>query len=154
MFVDRSTLVFFDASAFVAAAGSREGGSSFLLTLCRQGYLRGAASVPVLSEAARNIDRKLPTGALLRFHRLLSETAFLVAPVPLPSERTRYTTFAVEDDHVVASCVASQAEYLITLDRRLLSRLAETALPFQAMLRGTFIKEVLVTHADYPPLRT
>jgi len=58
MTIDRTTLLFFDASCLIAAAGSLSGGSGFLLALCQRGLLRGAISQPVLLETERNLLKK------------------------------------------------------------------------------------------------
>lgn len=104
-------------------------------------------------EADRNIRAKLPSSARFRFHRLLTETPLVLSPVPSPTARRRFSALAAEDDHVVAACIVSGAEYLITLDRKLIARLEQAALPFSSMQPGDFFKQVLVHHADYPTLR-
>lgn len=55
MTIDRSTLLFFDASCLIAAAGSPTGGSAFLLSMCAAGFLRGAVSEAVLVEIERHV---------------------------------------------------------------------------------------------------
>jgi hypothetical protein len=66
MRIDRQTLVFFDASCLIAAAGSPSGGAGspsggagFLVSVCASGFLRAAVSRPVLFEAERNVLAKL-----------------------------------------------------------------------------------------------
>ena len=83
MTIDRNTLIFFDASCLIAAAGSPSGGSGFLLALCLRRLIRGAVSQPVLLEAQRNIQRKLGEEELNSFYRLLVLIPFILAPVPL-----------------------------------------------------------------------
>ena len=67
MTVDRSTQLFFDASCLIAGVGSQSGGSSFLLSLCAQGLLRGVVSQPVILEAERYIAAKLRANVLNSF---------------------------------------------------------------------------------------
>lgn len=55
MVLSQQTLLFFDASSLVAAAGSPTGGSAFLLLVCQKGFLRASSSQGVLIEAERNI---------------------------------------------------------------------------------------------------
>jgi hypothetical protein len=74
MAIDRSTALFFDASCLVAAAGSASGGSSFLLSLCRRDFFAGVVSDPVLMEAERNVEGKLPTAATYRYQEVLRTT--------------------------------------------------------------------------------
>ena len=59
MTIDRNTLLFFDSSCLIAAPGSPNGGSDFLLLLCARGYLKAAISQPVLLEVQINILSKL-----------------------------------------------------------------------------------------------
>jgi hypothetical protein len=61
MTIDRNTLLFFDSTCLIAAAGSPSGGSGFLLSLCARGFLKTAVSQPVLLEAQRNIQENLGT---------------------------------------------------------------------------------------------
>jgi hypothetical protein len=67
MKINRNTLLFFDASCLIAAAGSPSGGSGFLLSLCGRGYLQAVVSQPVLIEAQRNIQNKIGADAVKRF---------------------------------------------------------------------------------------
>lgn len=69
MNIDQTTLVFFDASCLIAAAGSPSGGSGFLLSLCRRGLLGAAVSQPVLLEAERNIGKRRGPEELETYHR-------------------------------------------------------------------------------------
>lgn len=67
--------LFIDASVFIAAAGSPEGGSSFVLELCKRGRFHAVCTKLVLLEAERNIHRKLGAEALLRFYQDLATSA-------------------------------------------------------------------------------
>ena len=82
MTIDRNTLVFFDASCLIAAAGSPSGGSGFLLSLCARGYLKAAVSQPVLLEAQSNIQAKLGDEAIKRYHNFLAIVSFTLAALP------------------------------------------------------------------------
>ena len=155
MKIDRNTLVFFDASCLVAAAGSPSGGSGFLLALCLRRLIRGAVSQPVLLEAQRNIQRKLGEEELNSFYRLLVLIPFILAPVPPAESRLeRIEKYINEkDQHVVSACIAVNAPFILSLDRRLVDQINQANLPLQALLPGNFIKTVLPNHADYPSLR-
>src|SRR5215216_3432030 len=82
MIIDRNTLVFFDSSCLIAAAGSPSGGSGFLLSLCARGYLKAAVSQPVLLEAQSNIQEKLGDEAIRRYHNFLAIIPFSLATLP------------------------------------------------------------------------
>ena len=98
--------LFIDASVFIAAAGSPEGGSSFVLRLCKQGHFRAVCTKLVLLEAERNIRRKLGAEALLRFYRDLAELDPLVEAPPSPEEIAACEPLVGEKDaHVLAAAL-------------------------------------------------
>jgi predicted nucleic acid-binding protein len=151
MRVERTTLLCFDASCLIAAAGSPQGGSSLLLDLCRQGWLRAAVSHGVLLEAERNIAAKRGTVVLERYHYLLAHIPWVLAPVPAdPAHATWTVSVNAKDQHVVVATLAINAAYLLTLDRRLIAEIQQAALPFLALIPGDFIKDVLPLHPDLP----
>lgn len=154
MRVDSTTLLFFDASCLIAAAGSPSGGSGFLLSLCARGLLRGVVSQPVLLEAERNVLAKLSTEALERYHRQIVLTPLTLVSLPPQTQQRRYQAIVGEKDaHVVAAALAAQASYLLTLDQPLAERVNQAGLPVQAFSPGEFIKTVLPHHVDYPSIR-
>jgi predicted nucleic acid-binding protein len=150
MTVDRTTLLFFDASCLIAAAGSPTGGSGFLLSLCAKGYFQAAVSTAVLAEAARNIQGRLPALAWINYQTHLLSVPFILAPVPAPLPAL--TPVNAKDLHVVAAAAAVATAYLLTLDRGLLAQANQAGLAFPALTPGDFIKTVLPTHVEYPTL--
>jgi predicted nucleic acid-binding protein len=148
MTIDRTTLVFFDASCIIAAAGSPTGGSGFLLSLCAKGYLQAAVSTYVLAEAARNVQARMPTGAWANYQALLLSVPFVIAPVPVPLPALPPVN--AKDLHVVAAATAVGTAYLLTLDRGLLVEANQAGLAFLALTPGDFIKTVLPIHVEYP----
>src|SRR5690349_21704771 len=100
--IDRTTLLFFDASALVAAAGSPTGGSGFLLSVCERGFLRAVVSQPVLIEAERNVRENLRPEALGRYHGYLRAVPLILAPVPMDRNRAWSVELVGEkDEHVL-----------------------------------------------------
>ncbi len=151
MTIDRRTLLFFDASCLIAAAGNPKGGSGFLLSICAQGFLKGAVSQPVLLEAQRNIDEKLGEAALNRFYRFLVIVPFILAPVPPKSDLMQYERIVTEKDtHVVAAAEAVSATFLLTLDKRLTLQANQANFKVQTLSPGEFIKLVLPKHTNFP----
>jgi predicted nucleic acid-binding protein len=148
MTVDRTTLVFFDASCLIAAAGSPAGGSSFLLSLCAKEYLQAAVSTFVLAEVARNIQTRMSAEAWANYQTLLLSVPFVLAPVPalLPA----LPPVNAKDIHVVAAAAGIGTAYLLTLDKGLLAEAKQAGLTFSALTPGDFIKTVLPTHVEYP----
>lgn len=151
MSIDRNTLLFFDASCLIAAAGSPTGGSSFLLSLCAGGLLKAAVSQSVLLEAERNILAKRGPVVLNAYYRLIMLTPCTVVPLPSKTEQRAYREIAGEkDEHVVAAAIAANAPFLLTLDKKLAERMNNANLPIQALSPGDFIKTALPQHSDYP----
>jgi predicted nucleic acid-binding protein len=150
MAIDRATLLFFDASCLIAAAGSPTGGSGFLLSLCAKGYLQAAVSAFVLAEATRNIQIRLKAEAWANYQNLLISIPFVIAPVPTPLPVLPLIN--AKDVHVVAAAMAVSTTYLLTLDKGLLNEANLTQLTFPTLIPGDFIKTVLITHIEYPML--
>lgn len=153
MTLARDTLLFFDASCLIAAAGSPRGGSAFLLEVCQAGFLRACSSLLVLLEAERNICAKLPPAALIRYRLLLASTPVDTRPSPPRRTVQQYEPVFGEDAHVVASALAVEASYLLTLDRRLIRALERASLSISALPPGDFIQAVLPTHPDFAAIR-
>lgn len=154
MSVDRTTIVFFDASCLIAAAPSPSGGSGFLLSLRARGFLRAAVSQPVLLEAETNILAKFPPAALATHHRQLATTPTTIAPVPTAADRRRYQgVINPTDEHVVAAAIAIRAPFLLTLDQPLEDEVNRSGLPLVAYSPGGFITRELPSHPDFAHLR-
>jgi predicted nucleic acid-binding protein len=152
MIIDRNTLVFFDSSCLIAAAGSPSGGSGFLLSLCARGFLKAAISQPVLLEAQRNIQSKLGEESVKRYYNLLAVVPFSLAPLPDKTELKRLgKTINRKDVHVVAAALEVHAPFLIALDKGLVLEVNKVNLGIQALSPGDFIKAILPNHVDYSP---
>ena len=153
MSIDQDTLLFFDASCLIAAAGSPAGGSGFLLSLCGREFLCGTVSQLVLLEAEHNIQAKLSTQVLRQYHQLLQLIPLTVAPVPTSAGESWLQHVNLKDVHVIASAMAVGAEYLLTLDQGLIAEAHLAQLPLNVLTPGDFIRTVLPTHEDLPRLR-
>ncbi len=154
MSIDSSTLLFFDASCFIAAAGSPSGGSSFLFSLCTRGLLRGSASHLVLLEVERNLQTKFTPEALLNYHRLIQSIPLVLTDAPSSQELHRFQDRVnAKDVHVIAAAVEVAAAYLITLDKPLEEQVNTASVAVLALSPGVFITAVLPTHVDYPTIR-
>ena len=154
MTIDPTTLLFFDASCLIAAAGSPSGGSGFLLSLCAREFLRGAVSQVVLLEAERNIERKLGAETLLSYHRLLQLTPLSIAPVPLIThQQAWHRTVNEKDWHVAAAALAIHVPYLLTLDQGLKDQINRSSIGLESFDPGSFIKLILPRHVSFSTLR-
>ena len=94
MILTRSTLLFVDASCLVAAAGSATGGSARVLAYIQAGFLRGAISPAVVSEAERNVRASFPPAAMLRFHDLLVSFSLSLVSLPIGWESPEFVRIA------------------------------------------------------------
>jgi predicted nucleic acid-binding protein len=154
MNIDRNTLLFFDSSCLIAAAGSPQGGSGFLLSLCARGYLKAAVSIPILLEAQRNIRAKLGEEVMKRFYNLLALVPFSLASLPGQTELKRFEkSINRKDLHVVAAALEIHAPYLLALDKGLVQEIHKANIEIQALTPGDFIKTLLPKHVDYPGIR-
>ena len=154
MLIDRKTLLFFDSSCLIAAAGSPTGGSGFLLLLCANDYLKAVVSQPVLLEAQRNIQSKLGSREMIRFYKLLAMLPFSLAPLPGEDELAKLEKFINKKDiHIAGAALEVRAPFLLTLDRGLVLEMSKTSLSVQALTPGDFIKKILPQHIDYPTTR-
>jgi predicted nucleic acid-binding protein len=153
MGVDSTTHLFFDASCLFTAADSPAGGSAYLLDVCARGYLQAVVSPDVLVEAERNILDKLDANAFSRYRQLVASTPFLVVAPPSEPAVRHYQSAFFEDAHVVASALASQAEFLITLDQALERRVNRAALSVRALSPKEFLQTVFPDHPDFSRIR-
>jgi len=138
--------LFIDACVFIAASGSSEGGSSFVLELCKRGRFRAVCTRFVLLEAERNIHRKLGAGALLRFYKGLAELDPTLEAPPSPGELAACEAIVGEKDaHVLAAALKSGADVLLTLDRRhfMTEKVRGAHLDLVVMTPGDFLRELL-----------
>ena len=154
MTIGPTTLVFFDASCLIAAAGRPDGGSGFVLSLCARRLLVAVVSQPVLWEAENNILSKLGADGLATYHQLLKQTPMIVAHVPLPEERERFRELVGEkDEHVVVAAATIAAPFLLTLDKRLAQRITAGLSTPRALTPGEFITTILPGHVAFSRLR-
>src|SRR5947208_1802677 len=118
MTLDRTTALFFDASALFAASHSPLSGSSFLGLACSNGNLRAVVSPDVLIETERNLLSKSTIHAVTHYRNLVAATPLSLVSAPDQAIVNHYEPNFFEDAHVVAAALASQAQYFITLDQR------------------------------------
>src|SRR4051794_16307629 len=154
MTINEKSLLFFDSSCLIAAAGSPTGGSSLLLASCARGFLKGAVSHAVLSEAEGNILSNLQPPALSRYRQEILAIPLTVAPIPsTPERKTAAPITGEKDAHVLASALHVGAEYLITLDKQLANRIREAQLSVAALSPGEVITTRLPMHPAYRSIR-
>ena len=152
--LDRTTLVFFDASSLFLAANTPTGGSAFLISVCANGYLLAVVSPDVLLEAERNIVDKGRPGAFRRYRELVASTPFLVTSAPPEQVVRQYEAVFREDAHVIAAALGSQSAFLITVDQRFERRIRASGLSITALSPREFLQAVLPDHPDYAEIRS
>ena len=148
MAISSKTLIFFDAACLIAAAGSPTGGSAFLLAVCRRGFLRACSSQAVLIEAERNVRSKRPAADQEALRLIVTGPGLMLVSLPPSALVEHYQEEFVEDAHVIAAAIGAGANYLITLDRRLINRVERSTIELVASTPGDFIGHALVTHPD------
>ena len=114
-----ATRAFLDTSALFAAIWSEEGGGRMLLRLGEAGAVQIVVSRQVLAELERATRRKAPH-ALASLAVLLDRCRIEVAPEPGREVLTTCKGLVAHpaDAKILAAAIASQADYLITLDRQ------------------------------------
>jgi predicted nucleic acid-binding protein len=153
MTLTHDSLLFFDATCLIAAAGSPNGGSGFLFSVCQAGFLMACSSPSVLVEAERNLAAKLPPAALTTYHLQLATTPIILVSTPPRRTIEQHDSFFGKDAHVVASALAAQDPYLLTLDKRLIQRVQQVGIGLTALTPGEFIQTILPTHPDFSRIR-
>jgi predicted nucleic acid-binding protein len=97
---------------------------------------------------------KLGPVALANYDRVLRGATLITMPIPTIRETSVFRGNVNEkDQHVVASAVAANASFLLTLDRGLIAQSSRSNLPLTVLTPETFIKTVLPEHADYDQVR-
>jgi predicted nucleic acid-binding protein len=137
--------VFLDASCWVAAVGSPNGGSSLILKLARAGRLQLLATKRVLQEAEENIQNSLPIEAAVRFYTELGTLDLDLAADPGAEDEQRWSDLtAAKDLHVLAGAYLAGAGVLVSLDRRhLLTEKVRSGFPIPVMDTRAFFQALL-----------
>lgn len=139
-------LVFLDANVFFAAVASRTGGSYFILELAKKGFIEVVTVAHALSEAERNIAKKLDGVSLARHYENLLTIQPHIQSLMDVSEDTERKFFGIVPDKdipIVLGAFLSGAKFLITLDRKHMFsniKLRELPLPFAILTPGDFIQ--------------
>ena len=87
---EKKLKLFIDASVFIAASASKEGGSAALFKICQKAPFTPVTTQVVLSESELNIKAKLGEETLLNFYKLIAQTPLVLQPTPTLTERIKY----------------------------------------------------------------
>ncbi len=137
-----ATRAFLDTSALFAAIWSEEGGGRMVLRLGEAGAIQIVVGRQVLAELERTLRSKAPH-ALASLAVLLDQLRVEVSPEP--GQEVLATCGALVghpgDAKILAAAIASQADYLVTLDRQhfLDNAKMRQAVPFVVGTPGDFL---------------
>ena len=137
--------LFIDASVFIAASASKEGGSAALSKIYQKVSFTPVTTQAVLNESELNIKAKLGEEALLSFYKLIAQTPLVLQPTPTLTERIKYHDIIHQKDaHVLAAALQGNCDYLITLDRKhfMTDKIQQAKLPIKILTPGDFLKSL------------
>lgn len=137
--------LFIDASVFIAASASKEGGSAALLKIYQKVPFTPVTTQAVLNESELNIKAKLGEEALLSFYKLIAQTPLVIQPTPTLAERIKYHDIIHQKDaHVLAAAPQGNCDYLITFDRKhfMTDKIQQAKLPIKILTPGDFLKSL------------
>lgn len=110
--------VFLDTSALIAGIASSRGAARAVLQLSEIGLIELIVSRQVIVEADRNIEEKLPE-MLNEYRGFIKLLAPVLVDDPLQKDIAKYLTVINPDDApILASAVISDADFLVTWDKR------------------------------------
>lgn len=110
--------IFVDANVLIAGADSRSGASHAVLLLGEVGLYRIVVSTQVITEAERNLRRKLPR-ALPHFAALMAQLPLEITPDPTPEQYAAWQNIIEpKDAPILAAAVLADVARLITLNTK------------------------------------
>jgi predicted nucleic acid-binding protein len=115
--------LFLDANVLFLAGYSATSPVHDLLQLARAGRCTVVASAYAIEEARRNLQAKGPTDALPRFHAALADVTLVGEAAAVALEAASAVDLADPTDvPILAAAIQSQADVLVTGDRRAFGR--------------------------------
>ncbi len=110
--------VFIDTNVLIAGIASLTGASAAVLDLCESEVVQMVISRQVLIEADRNVSAKLPN-LISQFREFIRTLSPLLVEDPPPAAVKKAATIVDRKDAgILAAAVESEADYLITLDKK------------------------------------
>lgn len=137
---------FLDANVWFAAARSPQGGSALVIELAKQKKIKIYTSLVALNEVEKNIRQKEPLPVLLRHYQNLTDVKPKIIPINRQQAIKHFAKIInPKDSLILAAAIKSQAEYLVTLDRKhfMSPRLQKDRMPIKIVLPGDFLKVFL-----------
>ena len=109
--------VFVDSSVLIAAVLSPTGSARDLILLGREGRIALIVSSLVVTEVARNIERKSPD-KLSRLQRILDTCPLEIVEPTKELVASESTQIELKDAPIVAAAAASDVKFLVTYDAK------------------------------------
>jgi predicted nucleic acid-binding protein len=110
--------IFLDANILIAGADSRSGASRAVLLMGEIGLIQLIVSHQVLTEAERNIRKKLPR-ALPNFVEQMTYLQLEIVPDPDEAESKRWEhLIEAKDAPILAAAIDAQVDRLISLNTK------------------------------------
>lgn len=131
--------MFLDAGIYIAGAGSALGGSRRILDWCAVRLLQPVTSLQVLTEARRNVAKKLPR-AVSALERIVHEVDAKLPSEPTDEEVVHAAQFVPDKDALIlAAALKATVDYFVTLDRQHFKQpKVQKMVPFQVVLPEEF----------------
>jgi predicted nucleic acid-binding protein len=135
----RKYKVFLDAGIYIAGAGSALGGSRQILDWCAQRLLQPLTSRQVLTEARRNVVKKLPR-AVAALERIIQAVDAALTSEPTVEEISNAAQVVPEKDALIlAAARKAEVDHFVTLDRKHLKQpKVQDTVPFPILLPEEF----------------
>ena len=145
--IDGLPVLFLDASIFFATVASRKGGSFFIIELAKRKRIIPTTSAYALIEADKNIKLKLGEKELLLHRKNILEISPYIPRINTTESKMEeiVSNYVSEKDiPIVLGAVESQADFLVTLDRKHLldnEDLKDMGFGFYLVTPGDFLQK-------------
>lgn len=138
--------IFLDSNIFISAALSQTGGSFHIINESRQQDINIYTNNFVIAEVSRIVREKFPK-KIDTAYQLISSTPINIKENPSAKEVQKIAKFIddIKDTPILAGALQSNAESLITLDRKhfMSEKLKSASLPIQILTPKDFIENYL-----------
>jgi predicted nucleic acid-binding protein len=115
---DLSPPIFIDTNILIAGIGSKTGASYGVLRLAEIGLIQLYTSQTVITEAERNVQRKLPNSLPILVETLVT-TQIHIVPDPPMAESDKWVAYIeAKDAPILAAAILLPAQRLLTLNTK------------------------------------
>lgn len=133
--------IFLDSSVIIAGINSNTGASFAVLELVRRKKIDGFVSSIVVKEVLRNLKKKFSPNKTTSFLQFLAESSLKKVVFKGEYEVLAFRKITIDKDiHAIAGAAKSNAQYLVTLDKKHLLSLRDLSLSFKIISPGDLLK--------------